>query len=258
MNEIGIDRCDLLVLCGGQGTRLRTVVHDRPKPMVMIEGRPFVDAVIESCVRQGIRRVILCTGYMGHHFEDWYLGRERAYGLFFSQEQSPLGTAGAVMHAASLIRSNPFLVVNGDSLCETDLKALLAFHAEHGGVATLALTTAGSRTDVGFVTMHRDGRISAFAEKQPGASAGFHNAGIYVFERSVLEGWPAHRPCSIEEDLLPKILGQGVYGLICDSPLYDIGTPERLEEFRRQAATGAREAGKSSSSHKTKGAVNLL
>lgn len=216
--------------------------------MVLVDGRPFIDRVIESYVRQGIRRVILCTGYMAGQFEDWYAGRERAYELVFSHEPVPLGTAGAILQAASLIRSNPFLVVNGDSLCETPLEDLLAFHTTHGGCATLTLTTAGQRTDVGFVTMDQDCRISAFAEKQPGSAARFHNAGVYVCERALLDGVPAHRPCSIETDLFPQLLTQHLYGFVCDAPLYDIGTPERLEQFRRQAGTGSMRAKNGASS----------
>lgn len=202
--------CDLLVLCGGQGTRLRAVVHDRPKPMVMIGDRPFVDLVIEPFVRQGVKRVIFCTGYMGDHFVQWYEGRGRSYESLFSHEFSPLGTTGALAQAAGLIRSNPFLVVNGDSLCGVNPHALLAFHEDNNACATLTLTAAGPRTDVGFVAMDPHARITAFSEKQPGNSSRFHNAGIYVFQRSLLEQLPLKRPCSIETDWLPTLLPQGI------------------------------------------------
>jgi NDP-sugar pyrophosphorylase family protein len=234
------------------------VVNDRPKPMVIIDGRPFVDFVIEPFVRHGIRRVILCTGYKGEHFENWYARRNRPYELLFSPEESPLGTAGAIGKAASLIRNNPFLVVNGDSLCEANPEQLLAFHAAKGGCATLTLTTANQRTDVGFVTMDQHSRLSAFAEKQPGGTGRFHNAGIYVFERSILERLPAYRPCSLETDLLPHLLEQGVYGFACDAPLYDIGTPERLEQFRAYAESGLLMAAKGAPSYESMRAVDVL
>jgi NDP-sugar pyrophosphorylase family protein len=234
------------------------VVNDRPKPMVMIDGRPFIDFVVEPFVRQGIRRVILCTGYKGEHFENWYASRNRPYELLFSPEESPLGTAGAISNAAGLIRNNPFLVVNGDSLCETNPEQLLAFHAAKGGCATLTLTPASRRTDVGFVTMNQNSRLSAFAEKQPGGMECFHNAGIYVFERSILGRLPASRPCSLETDLLPHLLEQGVYGFACNAPLYDIGTPERLEQFRAYAESGSMMATKRASSYESRGAVDVL
>lgn len=250
--------CDLLVLCGGQGARLRPIVGDRPKPMAMIGERPFIDFVIAPFVRHGIRRVILCTGYMGSHFEDWYARRESPYELLFSREVSPLGTAGAIAQAADLIHGNPFLVVNGDSLCETDPEMLLRFHATKGGCATLTLAQASERTDVGFVRMNRDGRITAFAEKSLEGSSRFHNAGIYVFERSLFDRLPAHRPCSIETDLFPRLLEQGVYGFVCDRPLYDIGTPERLEQFRGYVGSGSITAAMGSSSYKSRNTLDVI
>lgn len=257
MSSTRTEVCDLLVLCGGQGTRLRPVVNDRPKPMVLIGDRPFVDFVIEPFVRRGIRRVILCTGYMGSHFEDWYTSRPRSYELLFSQEASPLGTAGAIAQAADLIHSNPFLVANGDSLCETDPEMLLRFHATKGGCATLTLAQASERTDVGVVTMNQDCRITAFAEKQPEGSSRFHNAGVYVFERSLVDRLPERRPCSIEHDLLPTVLGQGVYGLVSEAPLYDIGTPERLARFRADAGPGLKPVMMRSASYEPRNVLDV-
>jgi NDP-sugar pyrophosphorylase family protein len=224
--------CDLLVLCGGLGTRLRSVVSDRPKPMAMIDERPFVDFVIEHFSRNGIDRIILCTGYLGNHVDEWYGERPRSYELLFSHERSPLGTAGALRQAAGLLRSDPFMVVNGDSLIEVDPEALLEFHATKGGCASVTLVNPSARTDVGFISIAANARITNFSEKQSDASSRFHNAGVYVFERSLVERLPAHLPCSIETDLLPSLLSRGVFGFFSDAPLYDIGTPERLEGFR--------------------------
>ena len=93
------------------------------------------------------------------------------------------------------------------------------------------------RADVGFVTIAPDARITAFAERQPDASSRFHNAGVYLFERSLVEQLPEHRPYSIEVDLLPALLSRGVFGFVSDAPLYDIGTPERLEGYRSSCRT---------------------
>jgi len=232
------DACDALVLCGGQGKRLRSIVRDQPKPMVMIEGRPFVDRVVAYCVRQGVRRVILCTGYLGDQFTEWYAAHPPACDVRLSCEPAPLGTAGALKYAASLIRTNPFLVLNGDSLCEIDLRMLVSRHRAGASLMTLALTPADSRTDAGCVTVNREGWLTAFAEKQSGSEARFHNAGIYVLDQSVLDRIPAGRPWSLEQDLLPGLLTEGIYGQVFDEPLYDIGTPERLEAFIRRIEAG--------------------
>lgn len=223
---------DLLVLCGGQGTRLRSVLNDRPKPLAMIGAHPFIEFVITPLVRQGIRRVVLCTGHLGHRFEEWYADHPGTFELIFSRETTPLGTAGAISHAFQWITSGTVIVANGDSVCDIDLRKLLACHAEKKARATVALTNSDGRRDVGVVAMDAQQRITAFNEKGVDRSVGFHNAGIYVFDRSVIELIPTIRPCSLETDWLPTLIPLGVYGFVSQGTLYDIGTPERLAEFR--------------------------
>ncbi len=223
---------DLLILCGGQGTRLRSVVSDRPKPLAMIGDRPFIEFVIALFVRQGVRRVILCTGHLGHQFEDWYADRSRSYQLMLSQETMPLGTAGAIRHASRWITSRTVIVANGDSLCEIDVRRLLACHAEKHAQATLVLTEDDDRRDVGIVTMNRQQRITAFQEKGTDRADGYHNAGVYMFERSMIDRIPLGQPYSLEYDWLPTLISLGIYGCVTQGPLYDIGTPERLAEFQ--------------------------
>jgi NDP-sugar pyrophosphorylase family protein len=235
MNAERTDPPDLLVLCGGQGTRLRSVLSDRPKPLAMIGPRPFIDYVIVPFVRQGVNRVILCSGYLGYQFEKWYADHPGPFELLYSREATPLGTAGAIRHASSKITSNIVVVVNGDSVCEIDLPALLARHREKNACATLTLTHADCRGDVGVVAMDEQHRITAFREKGTSRSTGFHNAGIYVFDRSVISLVPANQPSSLETDWLPSLISSGVYGFVNPWPLYDIGTPERLAEFRAAA-----------------------
>ncbi|MEK9140449.1 MAG: sugar phosphate nucleotidyltransferase [Nitrospirota bacterium] len=223
---------DLLVLCGGQGTRLRSVLIDRPKPLAMIGSRPFMDFVLDPFVRQGITRAVLCTGYLGHQFEAWYAEHPCEIELVFARETTPLGTAGAIRHASMWIRGDFFIAANGDSLCEIDLPSLLAAHAERQACATLALIHADHRSDVGFVAMDARQRITRFSGKIPAQRAGYYNAGIYVFNRSAIASIPASQPYSLEADWLPTLLPLGVYGFVSQAPLYDIGTPERLSEFQ--------------------------
>lgn len=232
MTGTALQSCDLLVLCGGQGTRLRSVVHDRPKPMAPVGDRPFLEFVIAPLVAQGIRRVILCTGYMSRQVEQWFLAQEHDYELLFSREARPMGTAGALAQAAHLVQSNVVIVVNGDSVCDVHLAGLLDHHRAIGACATVTLTPATARTDAGCVEMNADTRLTGFQEKGPARTGSFHNAGIYIFDRSVLSRIPAERPSSIETDLLPGLLPQGLYGYVTDAPLFDIGTPERLTQFR--------------------------
>lgn len=123
------------------------------------------------------------------------------------------------------------MVVNGDSLIDVDPHALLEFHTAKHGWATITLGPAGARNDVGFVTLDPNGQVEAFAEKQPGAALPYHNAGLYVFRQAVLREIPERQPVSLEMDVLPALLPRGVFGFVCDTSLYDIGTPERLGAF---------------------------
>lgn len=238
MNDDLTDSPDLLVLCGGQGTRLRSVLIDRPKPLAMIGDRPFIEFVIAPFVRQGVRRVILCTGHLGHQFEEWYADRAHTFELIFSREATPVGTAGAIRHASRWITSRTVIVANGDSVCNIDLRRLLACHVEKRAQATLALTNVDERHDVGVVSMDARQRITAFHEKGADRAGGFHNAGVYVFERSVIDLIPTCQSYSLEYDWLPNLIPAGVYGCVSQGPLYDIGTPERLVEFQRVAGCG--------------------
>jgi NDP-sugar pyrophosphorylase family protein len=198
----------------------------------MIGARPFIEFVITPFVRQGIRRVVLCTGYLGHQFEEWFTDHSGTFELILSRETTPLGTAGAIRYAFPWITSSTVVVANGDSVCDIDLRKLLAAHAERQACATLALIHADHRSDVGFVAMDARQRITRFSEKIPAQRAGYCNAGIYVFNRSAIASIPASQPYSLEADWLPTLLPLGVYGFVSQAPLYDIGTPERLAEFR--------------------------
>ena len=233
MTMLGAGGCDLVVLCGGLGTRLRPVVSDRPKSMALIHNRPFLDFILEHFVLHGIERIILCTGYLGERITQRYARIRHPYEIVISREPFSMGTAGAVKHAAALIQSDPFMVVNGDSLIEIDPNQLLEFHAAKQGWATIALASAGARSDVGFVTVNSHAKVTAFTEKQSGTVPQYHNAGLYVFRRDVLKEIPDHRLSSIETEVLPALLPRGVCGFVSDAALYDIGTPERLVEFAR-------------------------
>lgn len=229
---------DLLVLCGGQGTRLRPVLSDRPKSLAMIGSRPFIDLVLESFIHQGIRRVVLCTGHLGHQFEEWYADHPCPFDVTFSKEAVPQGTAGAIAHAIQWMTSDPIVVANGDSICKVDVAGLLAFHSEHKGCATVTLAPPDHRLDVGVVTVNAQHRISTLDEKRQSRSDGARNAGIYVFNRSALALIPPFRPCSLETDWLPLLIPMGIYGFASGAPLYDIGTPDRLRRFQREIMNG--------------------
>jgi NDP-sugar pyrophosphorylase family protein len=224
------ENTDVLVLCGGLGKRLRDVVQDVPKPMADIRGRPFLDILLRYVSGFGFRRFILCTGYMGEkvkqHFKEW-----ENIEIHFSEEKTPLGTGGAVKYAEPYIRSDTFLVMNGDSICKIDLKDFLDFHQKKQALVSMALVEPGAEADYGSVNIDGEQRVLGFVEKKKGT--GHINAGVYVFDRGVMDLIP-DGTCSLEYDVFPKVLERNVYGYVTGCRLLDIGTPERYEKARRE------------------------
>lgn len=234
MRNIRIPDIDVVVLCGGLGTRLQGVVYDRPKPMVEINGKPFLDILIEYIAHYGFVRFILCTGYMGDFIKRYYESKNGRWKFFISEEEKPLGTAGAIKKAESLIKSDIVLVVNGDSFCEMNIKDFLKFHLRKGAFISIGLTSMGSSLDFGVIRLNKDQKIISYSEKTPMRGGGFVNAGIYFFNRKMLEEIPSDEKLSLEYDIFPRILNKGVYGYVTGETLFDIGTPERLERARNQ------------------------
>lgn len=227
---------DVVVLCGGLGTRLSTVIADRPKPMVQIGQRPFLEIVLHHVAKHGFQRFVLCVGYKANVIKE-HFSKDKKHTIVFSEEQEPLGTAGALRHCAPLLRSDVALVLNGDSFCPLDLVSFLNFHEHRGGIGSVAAVPVRDRADGGFIEIGEAGQVVAFSEKKwNGDHPRYLNAGIYVFGRKVFESIPKGQRCSLEHDVLPSLLKRGVYGYITTEMLYDIGTPERLEICRRALA----------------------
>lgn len=218
---------DAVILAGGRGTRLQSVIQDRPKPMAQVNGRPFVEWIVRQLIAQGIRRIILSTGYRAEAFER-YLGSGKRFGaeIVYSCEPAALGTGGAVRLAMQHVRGNRFLALNGDSYCRFDLHRLLQFHERVNASATLWLTAVDVCDRYGAVEIGPNADVIAFREKQPGLGAGAISAGVYLLERSMIATVPADRPISIEQEIFPGLIGSGLFAVTGGGPFLDIGTPE--------------------------------
>jgi NDP-sugar pyrophosphorylase family protein len=223
------DAIRAFVLCGGQGTRLRPVLTDRPKSMALISGTPFLQLMLDRLKSQGIDDVILGTGYMAHKIED-YFGTRRKFDMRiqYSREHAPLGTGGSLKLAEPLI-SDPVLVLNGDSYVEWSLGPMLELFNGKGADLVLVLQTVGDVTRYGSVALDRDSRVSAFVEKGAAAGPGLINAGVYLFRKQIIRELPQSRAISLERDVFPRLLNRGVYGLISRGLFIDIGIPDDLE-----------------------------
>jgi NDP-sugar pyrophosphorylase family protein len=220
---------DVIILCGGLGTRLGSAAEGRPKPMVLVGKKPFLEILVDWAVGQGFGRFILCAGYKAEMIRGHFCTREGRE-FVVSEEKSPLGTGGALKLCAPLRKSEASLVLNGDSFCDVEVQALLDLRVRHDSPAVIAFASAHGRKDGGYAALADDGRIASFAEKDP-TTGPWINAGVSVLGPEVFAAIP-EGACSLERDVLPGLLKKNLYGLRTTAALYDIGTPERLEAFR--------------------------
>ncbi|HWG36078.1 MAG TPA: sugar phosphate nucleotidyltransferase, partial [Terriglobales bacterium] len=216
--------------CGGLGTRLRGTLGPVPKALAPVARRPFLAHLLDQLAGCNLERVVLCTGAGAEPIREFVsLSGNKA--LEVSRESSPLGTGGALRHALPLLRGNSVLVLNGDSLVPgLDFNAFWACHQLHPEQACFVLVAAGARTDAGNVALDASGRIAVFSEKATAARTQYHSAGVYLLPKALIAAVPVGRACSLEHELVPQWLQQGIYGFVHPGELLDIGTPERLRQ----------------------------
>jgi NDP-sugar pyrophosphorylase family protein len=216
-----------IILAGGKGSRLREVVSDRPKPMAEVAGRPFLEWLLLALRAQGLRRVVLATGYQAEMIEE-YFGDGARWGLDvqYAREHAPLGTGGAARGALGSASGGRLLVLNGDSFCPFDLGQLAQAHTRARACATLWLVAVDDCSRYGTVDVSADRQVVAFREKSSAGGAGLISAGVYLFERSTLEEIAPDRPVSLETEVFPSLIGRGLYAVVGRGPFLDIGTPE--------------------------------
>jgi len=221
-----------IVLVGGEGTRLRPLTSDVPKPAVTLVDRPFLAYAIEWLAAHGVTEVVLACGFLPDVLREALGDEERHAGVTITYVTEPerLGTAGAIRFAADALGDRldeRFLALNGDVLADLDLTALVRAHEERGAQATIGLHPVEDSSAYGLVRCDAEGKVLEFLEKTGEEVPGEINAGAYVLERSVLELVPPGRAVSIEREVFPRLVGEGLCGLLLEGYWMDIGTPER-------------------------------
>jgi mannose-1-phosphate guanylyltransferase len=227
-----------LILAGGEGTRLRPLTSTIPKPVVPLVDRPLISYMLEWLGRHGVDDVIMSCGFLASGVRN-VLGDGSAFGmrLRFVEEPEPLGTAGALKFAEPMLDER-FLMLNGDVLTDIDLTAQIAQHERTKATGTLALVGVPDPTNYGLVRLDAGHAVSEFVEKpssdsiaerqgSEGVEANLISAGAYVLERSILDLIPEGRNVSIEREVWPLLVGNGLYGFPGEAYWLDIGTPER-------------------------------
>ena len=218
-----------LILAGGEGTRLRPLTTTYPKPVVPLVDRPFIGFMLDWLRSHGVDEVIMGCGHMADGVRA-VLGDGSGFGvkLSFVEEPRPLGTGGALKFAEDLLDER-FLMLNGDVLTDLDLTAQIAQHEATGARGDARADAGRGPVRLRARAPHGDGAVTEFVEKPSADQIDTNNisAGAYVLERSVLELLEPGKPASIERDVFPRLVGDGLYGYVGEGYWMDIGTPER-------------------------------
>lgn len=231
------------ILAGGFGTRLRPLTYTRPKHMLPIANRPHIEHVFDLLEKCGVREIVLLTSYLAEHFAG-VVEDAAARGLDFAvaHEEKPLGTAGAFKNAQDLVGDEAFLAFNGDILTDIDLNDVLGFHRKNEAEATIVLTPVEDPSAYGVVPTAAGGRVLGFIEKPPREEAptDLINAGIYVFEPSILDRIPEGKVYSVERELFPGLVEEGarLFAMGTDAYWMDIGTPQQYLRANLDALLG--------------------
>ena len=235
-----------IVLVGGEGTRLRPLTYDVPKPMLPIVEIPVISRVVEWLGLHGVTRAVLSLGYQPEPFLAAFPGGAWAgVEISYAVEPHPLDTAGAVLFAAETagMLDEPVLVFNGDVLTDLDLGALVELHKDRGAAITIALTPVEDPSPYGVAALDETGRVLEFVEKPPRdeAPSNLISAGSYVFEPRVLASIARGRTVSAERELLPRFVARGeAYAYASDAYWIDTGTPERYLRAQLDVLAGLR------------------
>jgi mannose-1-phosphate guanylyltransferase / phosphomannomutase len=223
-----------VVMAGGEGTRLRPLTSNQPKPMVPIVGKPCMEHILELVRSHGFEDVIVTVAFLPQAIRSYFSdGESLGLKIEYSVEESPLGTAGSVGLASDRL-DETFLVISGDALCDIDLGKLVAFHKEKGAAVTIGLKSVDNPLEFGIVVTDEDGRVERFLEK-PSWGQVFSdtiNTGIYVLEPEVMRHVPRDRPYDFSKELFPLLLemGRPLYGYVCEGYWQDIGN---LDQYRQ-------------------------
>ncbi len=234
-----------ILLAGGLGTRLRSVVQDRPKPMALVEGKPFMGYLVRQLARQGITQIIFAVGYKGSMVEGYFGDGSRflapdgrALSISYAYEEELLGTAGAIKNAGGLVDGESFLVLNADTFYSLDYGRLTRLMEGHDLEMALVLRQVPDVSRYGQAVL-KGGMLASFNEKAPERRPGTINGGVYLMKKELLEEIPPGK-VSLENEMIPLWLRQGrrLGGLVNDGYFIDIGVPKDYFRFGEDVKRG--------------------
>lgn len=218
---------EAIILAGGFGTRLQSVVNDVPKSMAPVNNRPFLEYLLNYLTGQGVSKIIFSAGYKYESIQAYFGNQYHHLPLLYAVETEPLGTGGGIMNAMKFAESEDVIVLNGDSMFRLGLQSLAGTHAAKKAEITIAVKFMEDCSRYGSVLMNQQNRITGFAEKCPESGQGFINAGVYMIRKEFMlrQGFP--EKFSMEKDCFEKLCHtEAFYGYPARGYFLDIGVPE--------------------------------
>jgi NDP-sugar pyrophosphorylase family protein len=240
-----VEEMQVIILAGGLGTRLRPYTETIPKSMMNICGKPFLEYQLTHLKNCGTKKVLLCVGYLGEQIEEFF-GDGKNFGLNikYSYEKNPLGTGGALKNAEPKIETSPFVVMNGDTYSDFELKELKNNFPFSNPLMTMVVTYATNPKEQELIEMEDD-NVSNFYQRDTiehgnylaRTSKPLINSGIYAFTKEIFHMIPKGKVCSLEKEIFPQLVGE-IKGIVHKGYVKDIGYIKFCKEFERNILGG--------------------
>ncbi|WP_041439588.1 mannose-1-phosphate guanyltransferase [Thermomonospora curvata] len=232
-----------VVMAGGEGTRLRPMTANQPKPLLPVVNRPIMEHVLRLLKRHGLTETVVTVQFLAALIRNYFGdGEELGMSLSYATEEVPLGTAGSVKNAQDALRDDRFLVISGDALTDIDLTDMVRFHKENGALVTIGLKRVPNPLEFGIIIVDEAGRIQRFLEKPTWGQvfSDTVNTGIYVMEPEILDHVPAGEVVDWSSDVFPRLLAEGapLYGYVADCYWEDVGTHESYLKAQADMLSG--------------------
>jgi mannose-1-phosphate guanylyltransferase/phosphomannomutase len=220
-----------VIMAGGEGTRLRPLTSNQPKPMMPIANRPMMEHIVELLKEHGFEDIVVTVAFLANTIRNYFGdGSEFGVRMVYATEESPLGTAGSVRNAMEELKDERFLVISGDVLTDIDLSAIVKFHEEKGSMATIGLKAMENPLEFGIVITNEDGSIERFLEKPTWGQvfSDTINTGVYVLEPEIFDYIEEGKPVDFSSEVFPTLLEEGkpLFGYVAEGYWEDVGTLE--------------------------------
>lgn len=222
---------EAIILAGGLGTRLKQITGSLPKPMAPVNGRPFLEYVLDYLELYSVKKVILSVGYNHDVIKNHFKNRYKYINIDYAVEETPLGTGGGIRQAMNLIEGKRAIILNGDTMYRVNLGKLYDFTQVQKANIAICLREVTDVSRFGAVEMNERAIITSFREKGEVSGSGLINGGVYAINKEYFFGLDLPEAFSIEKDVFEKIYSsQPIYGMRCNQFFLDIGIPEDYQK----------------------------